>query len=294
MKIIGQKREKYRKREYCMKRIKGIFTLAFVLMFSLLFSACGDYEPSLSPEETAVPSETPTASLGPQEDLTGSEPAESPYTGETLSMAEILLISMQYTGDSSTCAMSAEQAGAFAALLKQIRYPIVRAALFDGGNGIPLLWVAHADREDYFSRIADFSLDGNYDDQIYAFSNGSVVECAWMTAVLRTGENGVIVQAWTPYESEFGQSFNMYHMTNGLISDTPFATGSSDIGGSYLNGQYVGEGSVIGLRDLYKMVESDLETLLEASSWLTGYLNLTGNWIDGLTMCDLLEQYAQL
>lgn len=41
------------------------------------------------------------------------------------------------------------------------------------------------------------------------------------------------------------------------------------------------------------MAESGLEPLLEASSWSTGYLNLTGNWIDGQTMCNLLEQYAQ-
>lgn len=326
-----------------MKHKKGIITLAFVLVFSLLLSACADYEPPPPPEEYEVTvyleyqkvalttnsevnvyvddiklgrqsagtnrtytvsleagehrfylrndgiwksdavifdvpeqdssfsfgtktrltfgmevwmnQEETTAAQGqnnssqatsawpsldtvsrPQGDPTGSESAENLYIGETVSIAEKLLNSMQYTGDSSACAMSAAQARTFATVLRNTSYPVVKAALFDGGNGIPLLWVAHADREDYSARIADFSLDGNYDDQIYAFSNGSIVECAWMTTVLRMGENGVIVQAWTPYESEFGQSFNMYHMTNGLISDTPFATGSSDIDGSYLNG----------------------------------------------------------
>lgn len=115
-----------------------------------------------------------------------------------------------------------------------------------------------------------------------------------MTTVLRTGENGVIVQSWTPYESEFGQSFNMYRMTNGLISGTPFATGSHEpFQDAYLNDQYVGRGDSVDVWDLYNMVESDLTTLFEAFSGSTGYLNLTGNWIDGQTMCSLLEQYAQ-
>lgn len=227
-------------------------------------------------------------------DLTESKPTASPNVSETESETVKLLNRMQYTGNSNACSMSAEQASAFAAILKNAHYPVVKAALFDGGNGIPLLWVAHGESENSADAYMDFVLDEDYGDQIYAFNNGSVVECPWMTTVLRTGQNGVIVQSWTPRESEFGVSFRMYHMTNGLISDTPFATGSCDpFQGAYLNDRQVGWGGNVDVWDLYNMAESDLATLLEASSWSSGQLNLTGNWTDGQTMCSLLESYAR-
>ena len=50
----------------------------------------------------------------------------------------------------------------------------------------------------------------------------------------------------------------------------------------------------VDLWDLYNMAESGLEALLDAAWWTSDQLNLTGRWIDGQTMYDLLEQYAQL
>lgn len=63
--------------------------------------------------------------------------------------SQLIAAQLPYTGDISQMNMSAEQAAAFAEVLRGTSMPIVLAALFDGGNGIPALWVAMNNYEEY-------------------------------------------------------------------------------------------------------------------------------------------------
>ena len=57
-----------------------------------------------------------------------------------------LLKKLPYTGDLSACRLTGEMALAYADLLNSHHQYALRAALFDGGSGIPMLWVALATR----------------------------------------------------------------------------------------------------------------------------------------------------
>lgn len=107
--------------------------------------------------ETLLPQEAPT-----KETLSESEEDES-------AQREAYIASLPYTGDAAECALTWEQAEAFAAVLDECvlesqgisRYDawgdelysdtFCRAALFDAGNGIPALWVMEGGRifDDY-------------------------------------------------------------------------------------------------------------------------------------------------
>lgn len=93
-----------------------------------------------------------------QEDVSGTEnagqeaaPEEDAMAQEETLFPEEALAALPYTGDMGQCAMTVEQAEAFAAALdtciaesREEGYdvPFCRAALFDAGDGIPALFVA--------------------------------------------------------------------------------------------------------------------------------------------------------
>lgn len=93
-----------------------------------------------------------------QEDVPGTEsagqeaaPEEDAMAQEETLFPEEALAALPYTGDTGQCAMTVEQAEAFAAALDTCiaesreegnKTPFCRAALFDAGDGIPALFVA--------------------------------------------------------------------------------------------------------------------------------------------------------
>ena len=214
------------------------------------------------------------------------EKRQDKYTDLTTNERSNYLIEMGYIGDINKCTMSAEQARAFAALLENARYPVVKAALFDGGNGIPLLWVVHGDRTQDVGSIVQ--IQGNFGDNIYYYVNGQVEQCSWMTALLRAGDNGIMVQ-----RNKTSSSIKMYRLWGGTIASEPFATATWDpVGEVTFNGQYVGTGTSVSIWDVYSMADNDIELLLQSASDTSDILVLNGTWINGEEMESLLYQYA--
>ena len=72
----------------------------------------------------------------------GSVLAELQAAAQGSADTDELKARLPYTGDISKMNMSAAQAAAFAKVLRSYTDNVVSAAPFDGGNGIPILWVA--------------------------------------------------------------------------------------------------------------------------------------------------------
>lgn len=211
------------------------------------------------------------------------------------------ILSEVYTGNINSCNMSPEQAQAFAALIEgeSRQYPVVMAALFDGGDGIPLLWLAHGNDGTWDGNWEygfSYRIENNYQDQIYAYNNGMIEKCPWMTKVLKTGTDGIVIQISLDKDSELGTHFKMYRLNNGGISPYYFASGAYDpVGNAVLNGQTVETGGqFLDEIDLYRMVDTGIDDLLSATTGSAGMLVLSGagNWIEGATMSSALTEYA--
>ena len=201
------------------------------------------------------------------------------------------LASVAYCGSRWACAMSADAARAYADTVESTGKAVVRAALFDAGGGIPLLWVAWGDGA-YVDEGGRTVLTGDYGDQVYGFGGGRIIRCPWMTELLRAGENGVIVQRKVSYYSDFADDFSMYRLTGGGITEAPFATGTWDeFNGSTLNGQKMNY--IFDLPSLYEKAEPGVQIWLCAESGLADMLFLSGVWSDGAAMRDALLAYAE-
>ena len=236
-------------------------------------------KPSPKPTVTPVPTETP--------DVTPTEtPAPTPDPAEALLALGV-----------STKGLTREMAAAYAGLLLAELYPVVRATIFDGG-GIPVIWIAHSkDTVELYG--GEEALDDDYDDRPYVYLDGTVVECTWITTLLREGDDAVVAQAWGNYYGDFLEDFRLYHMKNGQLDPEPFATGTAGFPASaaVLNGQPVGsddEEDYLTLLEVYRMVDPDLEILLNATSGLADMLFLSGSkpWYEGRELADALLAYA--
>ena len=282
----------------------GLILAALALCLSVL-AVCfalglfGGRRPA-APEETPLPAETvtpdpeptatsrPTATPVPTEtpDAASTEtPAPTPDRAEALNALGV-----------STKGLTPEMAAAYAGLILAEPYPVVRAAMFDGG-GVPVIWIAHGDA---VQRPTDREiLDGDYGDQPYAYLDGRVVECPWITTLLREGEDAVVAQSWGNYYSDFRDDFRLYHMKNGQLEPEPFATGTAGFPAAscVLNGQPVGSDDAddyLTLLEVYRMVDPELEILLDASSGLADMLFLSGSktWYEGRELAEALLAYA--
>jgi hypothetical protein len=96
-----------------------------------------------------------------------------------------LLHDMGYLGDAAACRMTAEQARAISGVISQTQGGVVMAAIFDGGDGVPILWVASADAVKPQNDENTVILTGHYQDKIYGFGRGSLAEYDWMTTLLQ-------------------------------------------------------------------------------------------------------------
>ena len=241
------------------------------------------------PAETATPSPLPTATPIPTEtpDAAPTEtPAPTPDRAEALNALGV-----------STKGLTPEMAAAYAGLLLAEPYPEVRAAMFDGG-GVPVIWIAHGNST--VDTIGEqTTLDGDYDDRPYVYLDGAVVECTWITSLLREGDDAVVAQSWGSYYSDFRDDFRLYHMKNGQLEPEPFATGTAGFPAAscVLNGQPVGsdaEEDYLTLLEVYRMVDPELELLLNASSGLADLLFLSGSktWYEGRELAEALLAFA--
>ena len=195
-----------------------------------------------------------------------------------------------YVGSRAACAMSAEAARAYADVIRSTDKPVVRAALFDAGGGLPLLWVAWGD-DAYIEESGRTVISEGYGDQVYGYAGGQILRFPWMTTLLRAGENGVIVQKKMSYYSDNAEDFSMYRLTGGGIAAAPFATGTFDaLNGAWLNGQALV--NVSGLTALYQQADPNVQVWLSAESGLADMLFLYGDWSEGAAMRGALLAYA--
>ena len=193
-------------------------------------------------------------------------------------------------GADESCALSAAEALAFADKLRAETMPVVKAALFNAG-GQPMLWIARGQGWD----LGNSAIQYEYDDSVYNLSGGKVTRSAWITALLRAGENGVVVQSQGAYYSDFAETFRLYHLSDGAIAGEPFAEGVFDpMNGSRLNGAPVDlpEWMKTDSAALYRMADPDLNVLLSASSGLADMLFLKGDWRDARQLEQTLREYA--
>ena len=199
-----------------------------------------------------------------------------------------LLEEAGYLGDSSACRMSAEQALVFAELIRTTDRNVVLAALFDGGDGIPMLWIAWANQFTNGWGSYKAVLSGDFNDQIYCWQGGAAKPCIWITTVLKAGSGGTVVQT-----NKRETDMKFYRLEHGAVADAPYATASWDHSGeATLNGAYFGNGANLTIWSFYLSVEPEAEVLLESVSGTSDQLYLTGNWIQGEDMASLLEQYG--
>lgn len=237
------------------------------------------------PGDTPVPSAVPTESPKPTDPAPSAPPTETPTaTPDRTEALDELGVSAK--------GLTPEMARAYAALILAEQHEVVRAAIFDGG-GVPMLWLAYgAAAEDYGDWEA---LDGPYGDQVYVFRDGEIEKCPWITTLLREGDETVIAQAWVDEVSDLQDDFRLYRMKNGRLEAEPFASGTVGINGATLNGQQVGgEDEYLTLKEVYKLVDPELEILLNADSGLADLLFLSGQkpWLEGETLAAALEAYA--
>ncbi len=196
------------------------------------------------------------------------------------------LTEMGYIGIFEECTMKREQAESFADLLSGFRSGEVRAAIFDGGDGVPLLWVATALSASDGYGSCTCVLKGGFDDNLYRWSGTGTEKNPWMTVLLRAGTEGIMVQI-----DKGDTSLKMYQLRNGATESAPFATCSwNHSGTSYYNGISIGRAS--SLYDFYRCADAEAEVLLEASSGYTDKLDLYGPWMEGHEMEALLRRYA--
>lgn len=193
-------------------------------------------------------------------------------------------------GADESCALSAADALVFADKLQAETMPVVKAALFNAGSQ-PMLWIARGQGWDPVNNAIQYE----YDDSVYMLSGGKLVRTAWITALLRAGENGVVVQSQGAYYSDFAENFRLYHLSDGTIATEPFAEGVFDpMNGSRLNGAPVNmpDWMKTDSTALYRMADPDLNVLLSASSGLADMLTLRGDWRDAWHLEQTLREYA--
>ena len=199
-----------------------------------------------------------------------------------------LLSQMGYIGDPSRCSMTADQAAAFADKLRAVNRSAVMAAIFDGGGGVPILWIAYADEADAGHGSVARILSGSFDDRLYSCRGGMIEECPWITALLRAGTNGTVVQI-----NKRETDLKFYRLNDGRIEKEPFAYGNWDHSGdATFNGTYIGRGADASLWSFFYAADAEAEILLESVSGESDYLQLVGSWISGDEMVRLLENYA--
>lgn len=195
-------------------------------------------------------------------------------------------------GADESCALSAADALAFADKLRAEAetMPVVKAALFNAG-GQPMLWIARGQ----VWNAENNAIEYEYDDSVYMLSGGKLVRTAWITALLRAGENGVVVQSQGSYYSDFAEVFRLYHLSDGTIAPEPFAEGLFDpYNGSRLNDTLVSlpEWMRSDPIEVYRLADPDLNVLLSASSGQADMLFLRGDWRDGWQLEQALRDYA--
>ena len=239
----------------------------------------GDSEPSsVSAEKRTAEDEDPAAAPA------AADPEKTP---EPTPAAVPLLEQMRYVGSAEACAMTAQQATAFANVIRATQGSIIYAAIFDGGSGVPILWVARGGSETYDLHEGT-TLYAPFGDKLYSCINGQTQELPWMTTLLRAGTDGVMVKT-----SKDSSKLQFFYLHNGAPDANPFGVGvlSVEGGGSY-NGTYLGPFDQVGRETFYQQAGTEGITLLEAVTGMTDSLMLTGPWIDGAQMAALLEQYA--
>lgn len=243
-----------------------------------LFDEAQPDPPAPTQSPTATPTPLPT---GTQEPTPTETPTETPDRTETLRKLGV-----------PTENLTPEMAKAYAALIRAETQPVVRAAIFDGG-GMPMLWLAHgASAENFEDREA---LEGPYGDRVYGYQDGRVLECPWITSLLREGDQAVVAQVWLDYVSDLQDDFRLYRMENGSLAKEPFASGTVGINGATLNGQPVGGAEeFLTLEAVYKLLDPELEILLNADSGLADLLFLSGRytWLEGAELAEALEAYG--
>lgn len=251
-----------------------------LLALSLALGLFGGRSAAPIPTPTPVPSTVPTPTDTPTAPPTET-PAAPPDRTEALNELGV-----------STKGLTPEMAKAYAELILAEEHPVVRAAMFDGG-GIPMLWLA------YGASVIDYgdyeALELPYDDRVYAFLDGAAEECTWITTLLREGDEAVVAQAWVDEVCDLQDDFRLYRMKNGRLAAEPFASGTVGINGATLNGHSLGgEEDYFTLREVYQLVDGELEILLNADSGLAAMLFLTGRypWLEGQTLAEALLAYA--
>lgn len=272
--------------------VPQIGLMLYGLLDDVFSSMEGDGQSSPPP---AGPGKNDSDGSVPAGDTPGDyEPSIPPQDNPAEKLSEV------YIGNPSACKMSADQALSFGALIEENlwQYSSVMAALFDGGDGIPLLWIARGNNGTWSGDWESgfyYLIETDFHDQIYAYNNGTTEKCPWMTKLLKVGTDGILAQIDLDYWHEFGTNFNLYHLNGGKISDYVLATGSHDpFGKCILNGVTLADGGepYLSELDLFRMVDPDVEYLLSAETGFSGMLILSGNWIDGETMLDALFDYA--
>ena len=198
-----------------------------------------------------------------------------------------LLTQMQYVGNAQACTMTANQARAFANVIRNTQGDPVCAAIFDGGNGVPILWVAHGNGE-MIDQFEGRELLSPFGDKLYALNGDSVQELTWMTALLREGTDGIIVKI-----SKDSTKMQFFRLHNGRPDANAYAVGYlPPEGEATFNGTVLGFTQVVGFEGMFQAAAGRDDALLEAISGDSDALWLDGEWLDGSVMSGLLDQYA--
>lgn len=219
-----------------------------------------------------------------------AQPTEEPQSAQTPSPQETaagLVAQMQYVGNAQACAMTAQQAKSFANTIRATQGNLVYAAIFDGGSGVPILWVARGGALDPVNGYTAVLMNG-YGDKLYSCVNGQAQEMTWMTTLLRAGTDGIIVKT-----AKDNSKLQFFYLHNGVPDASPFGVAYWSVanGGSY-NGTYLGPAPEVDSRSFYQQAGTDGTVLLEAITGQSDTLMLTGPWISGAQMASLLDQYA--
>ena len=219
-----------------------------------------------------------------------TDAADTPAPSEAPIPENLLLLgNMGYIGDTTACTMTADQARACAQRIRNTQGGVVMAAIFDGGNGVPIIWIAQADtkRSESDEQIV---LTGHYQDKLYGFASGQLAAYDWMTTLLRAGTDGVMVKI-----NRDSTKLQFYSLVNGAFASQPFGTGLwNHTGDATYNGVRIGSGSEVALWDFYRAAGDGYTVLLEAMSGDSENLYLIGNWMPGEEMSALLDQYAEV
>lgn len=229
-----------------MKYIHRLFPLAaLVLAVSLTLASCAPQEVGTAP---TPPAQTGSGGGGAADVQTTPEPSPEPDSGLALPWSEALT-GISYYGDPSACAMTAEQAGAYAQLLREeinkvssnfetLRAespyfsqgdftPHAYAALLDLGTGVPALLFGSGleERTEYGSYLMGGGSDRCTTWGIWYMSGSQPVK---LENVDRTSVYATHLYMGGYYVADPGLSAQVYPIENGRIASTPSTSAQQD------------------------------------------------------------------